>query len=247
MGIRTHCPVALVVAQRSHGVTRYSTVSTITPDPKTRVEGMSLLSADGELGADLSDVFNYLTGYSRPVRFRRLLVAPVSLRSGLLARIREQSTPEGRIRLKVNRLVDREIIDALYAASERGARIELVVAGACALRPGVAELSPTIRVVAPAGWYRESSKIFSFGSGDGVTVYLSSADLAVRHLDRQVDVAVPISDPAIRRRLEATLDVHIQLPGWELGPDGAWRRASVSTTQQEVESRLAALAAGRAS
>ncbi len=247
VGIRTHCPVALVVAQRSHGVTRYSTVSTITPDPKTRVEGMSLLSADGELGADLSDVFNYLTGYSRPVRFRRLLVAPVSLRSGLLARIREQSTPEGRIRLKVNRLVDREIIDALYAASERGARIELVVAGACALRPGVAELSPTIRVVAPAGWYRESSKIFSFGSGDGVTVYLSSADLAVRNLDRQVDVAVPISDPAIRRRLEATLDVHIQLPGWELGPDGAWRRASVSTTQQEVESRLAALAAGRAS
>ncbi|HEY3240561.1 MAG TPA: polyphosphate kinase [Acidimicrobiia bacterium] len=246
VGVRTHCPVALVVAQRSEGVTRYSMVSTITPDPRTRVEAMSLMSADAELGADLSDVFNYLTGYSRPHRFRRLLVAPVSLRSGLLAHIREQATPEGRVRIKVNRLVDREIIDAIYAASQRGAEIDLVVAGACALRPGVTGLSPTIRVVAPAGWYRESSKIFSFGTGDGAAVYLSSADLAVRNLDRQVDVAVPITDPTIRRRLEATLDAHLELPGWELGPDGAWRRSIVSRLGG-VEDRLAALAAGRSS
>jgi polyphosphate kinase len=246
VGIRTHCPVALVVAQRGNGVTRYSMVSTITPEPRTAVESMSLLSADGELGADLSDVFNYLTGYSRPVRFRRLLVAPVSLRAGLLAHIRQQASPEGRIRFKVNRLVDREVIDALYAASQRGAEIELVVAGACALRPGVAELSPTIRVVAPDGWYRESSKVFSFGTGDGAAVYLSSADLAVRNLDRQVDVAVPITDAVIRRRLEATLDVHLELPGWELGPDGAWRRSTVSQLGG-VEDRLAALAAGRPS
>lgn len=245
VGIRTHCPVALVVAQRGGGVTRYSMVSTITPDPRARSEGMSLLSADGDLGADLSDVFNFLTGYSRPREFRKLLVAPVSLRAGLLARIREQSTPDGLIRLKVNRLVDREIIDALYAASQRGARIELVVAGACALRPGVAGLSPTVRVVAPAGWNRESSKIFSFGADDPA-VYLSSADLAVRNLDRQVDVAVPVSQPSIRRRLEATLDVHLELPGWELGPDGAWRRSGLGTVP-EIEDRLAALALGQPS
>jgi polyphosphate kinase len=246
VGVRTHCPVALVVAQRGEGMIRYSMVSTITPDPRTRVEAMSLMSADAELGADLSDVFNYLTGYSRPDRFRRLLVAPVSLRSGLLAHIREQATPEGRIRIKVNRLVDREIIDALYAASQRGAEIDLVVAGACALRPGVAGLSSTIRVVAPAGWYRESSKVFSFGTGDGAAVYLSSADLAVRNLDRQVDVAVPITDPMIRRRLQATLDAHLELPGWELGPDGAWRRC-IASPLGGVEDRLAALAAGRPS
>ena len=247
VGIRTHCPVALVVAQRSEGVTRYSMVSTITPDARSpRMEGMSLLSADGALGADLSDVFNYLTGYSRPDRFRRLLVAPVSLRAGLLAHIREQATPEGSIRVKVNRLVDREIIDALYAAAQRGARIDLVVAGACSLRPGVIGLSADIRVVAPAGWYRESSKVFVFGEGDGASVYLSSADLAVRNLDRQVDVAVPISDPAIRRRLIATLDIHLEMPGWQLGPDGVWRRTS-SSSMHEVEHRLAALAAGRAS
>jgi polyphosphate kinase len=246
VGVRTHCPVALVVAQRGEGVTRYSMVSTVTPDPRTRVEAMSLMSADPQLGADLSDVFNYLTGYSRPNRFRRLLVAPVSLRSGLLAHIREQTTPEGRIRIKVNRLVDREIIDAFYGASQRGAEIDLVVAGACALRPGVTGLSSTIRVVAPAGWYRESSKIFSFGTGDKTAMYLSSADLAVRNLDRQVDVAVPITDPVLRRRLEATLDAHLQLPGWELGPDGTWRRV-IDLQLRGVEDRLAALAAGRPS
>jgi polyphosphate kinase len=246
VGVRTHCPVALVVAQRGEGMVRYSMVSTVTPDPRARAEAMSLMSADPGLGADLSDVFNYLTGYSRPDRFRRLLVAPVSLRSGLLAHIREQATPEGRVRIKVNRLVDREIIDALYAASERGAQIDLVVAGACALRPRVVGLSPTIRVVAPAGWHRESSKVFSFGTGDSAAVYLSSADLAVRNLDRQVDVAVPITDPVIRRRLEATLDAHLELPGWELGPDGAWRR-SIASPNGGVEDRLAALAAGRPS
>ncbi|MGH9001735.1 MAG: polyphosphate kinase [Acidimicrobiia bacterium] len=247
VGIRTHCPVAMVVAQRGGGVTRYSMVSTVTPDSRApRVEGMSLLSADGILGADLSDVFNYLTGYSRPDRFRRLLVAPVSLRTGLLAHIRDQSSSDGRIRLKVNRLVDREIIDALYAAAQRGARVDLVVAGACSLRPGVAGLSSGIRVVAPAGWYRESSKIFIFGDGAGATVYLSSADLAVRNLDRQVDVAVPVTDPAISRRLAATLDVHREMPGWVLGPDGAWRRTSPSSVQ-EVERRLADLASGHPS
>ncbi|MGH9042867.1 MAG: polyphosphate kinase [Acidimicrobiia bacterium] len=245
VGIRTHCPVALVVAQRPEGVVRYSMVSTITPDPSARIEGMTLLSADGVLGADLSDVFNYLTGYSRPSQFRRLLVAPVSLRSGLLAHIREQSVLGGRIRMKVNRLVDHEIIDALYAASQRGAKVDLVVAGACSLRPGVRDLSSGIRVVAPAGWNRESSKIFSFG-GEGGTVYLSSADLAVRNLDRQVDVAVPISDPAIRHRLESTLEAHLDMPGWELGPDGTWRQAGVSEWRG-IEARLAALAAGRPS
>jgi polyphosphate kinase len=110
----------------------------------------------------------------------------------------------------------------------------------------VVGLSPTIRVVAPAGWHRESSKIFSFGTGEAAAIYLSSADLAVRNLDRQVDVAVPITERGIRRRLEATLDAHLDLPGWELGPDGAWRQ-SVGAQHGRVEDRLAALAAGRSS
>lgn len=244
VGLRTHCPVALVVVQRATGVARYSMVSTLTPRADGSLEGMSLLSADAALGADLSDLFNYLTGYSRPARFRRLLVAPMSLRSGLLASIRNQAEAGGRIRLKVNRLVDREVIDALYAASQAGARIDLAVAGACALRPGVAGLSPTIRVVAPSGAYRESSKILLFGAGADTAAYLSSADLAAPCLDHQVDVAVPVSDPAIRGRLERTLDVHLELPGWELGPDGVWRRARrASGEATAAEDRLTALAA----
>jgi polyphosphate kinase len=224
VGLRTHCPVTLVIRGTGPRVSRYGVVGTGLHHPRRRPEGLSLLSADPDLTADLADLFNYLTGYSRPARFRTLLVGPGHLRGRLMELIRRETAagPAGRIALKVYRLVDREVIDALYRASQRGVRIDLVVSGACALRPGGPGLSDGIRVVAPVGRHFETSRLFAFGSGEASSWFLSSGDLALANLDRQVDVAVPVADAAHRARLEATLDVLLRFPAWEMDADGAW-------------------------
>ena len=194
--------------------------------PTRRPEGMSLLTADPDITTDLTDLFNELTGYSRPARFRKLLVGPGHLRTRLLDLIRRETAagPAGRIALKVYRLVDREVVDALYRAAQRGVAIDLVVSGACALRPGVPGLSDGIRVVAPLGRHFDTSRLFAFGVADSSSLFLSSGDLALAHLDRQIDVAAPIEDPAHRARLEATLDILLRLPAWEMDADGSWHR-----------------------
>ena len=224
VGLRTHCPLTLAIRNSGAGLSRYGVVGTGLHHPTHRPEGLSLLTADADITADLTDLFNYLTGYSRPPRFRKLLVAPGHLRSRLLELIRRETAagPAGRIRLKVYRLVDREVIDALYRAAQRGVTVDLVVSGACALRPGVPGLSEGIRVVAPVGRHFESSRLFVFGRGDTARWYLSSGDLALAHLDRQVDVAVPIEDAAQRSRLEETMEILLRLPAWEMDGDGAW-------------------------
>jgi len=243
--LRTHCPVTLVVRQGADGVVRqYGVVSTAHHDARRAPELLALLSADPALGADLTDLFNYLTGYSRPPQFRTLLVGPGAFRPRLLELIGKEAAAgsAGRIALKVGRLVDREVIDALYAASERGARVELVVSGACAVRPGVAGLSVNIRVVAPACRRFEGSRLFAFGTGEDASWCLSSGDLAARNLDRQVDIALPIRDSALRSRLEETLDILLARPAWELGPDGVWRGGEGGA--EEVLQQLAGHAAG---
>jgi polyphosphate kinase len=226
VGLRTHCPLTLVVRDAGPRVSRYGVVGTGLHHPTRRPEGLSLLTADDDITADLADLFNYLTGYSRPARFRKLLVGPGHLRSRLLDLIRRETAagPAGRIALKVYRLVDREVIDALYRAARRGVAVDLVVSGACALRPGVPGLSEGIRVVAPVGRHFETSRLFVFGRGGAARWYLSSGDLALAHLDRQVDVAVPVEDPAHRARLEATLEALVGLPAWEMDGDGVWHR-----------------------
>ncbi|HET9769893.1 MAG TPA: RNA degradosome polyphosphate kinase, partial [Acidimicrobiia bacterium] len=165
VGLRTHCPLTLVIRNTGSRVSSYGVVGTGLHHPTRRPEGMSLLTTDPEVTADLTDLFNYLTGYSRPHRFRRLLVGPGHLRSRLLELIRRETAagPAGRIALKVYRLVDREVVDALYRASQRGVRIDIVVSGACALRPGVPGLSDGISVVATAGEHFETSRLFAFG------------------------------------------------------------------------------------
>jgi polyphosphate kinase len=224
VGLRTHCPLTLVIRDAGKRVSSYGVVGTGLHHPTRRPEGMSLMSADPELTADLTDLFNYLTGYSRPARFRKLLVGPGHLRGRLLEMIRRETAagPAGRIALKVYRLVDREVIDALYRASQRGVPVDLVVSGACALRPGVPGLSDGIRVVAPVGRHFETSRLFVFGAGESASIFLSSGDLVVAHLDRQVDVAAPVDDPGHRSRLQATLDLLLERPAWEMDGDGGW-------------------------
>jgi len=226
VGLRTHCPLTLVIRRDGATVSRYGVVGTGLHHPTRRPEGLSLLTADDDITADLADLFNYLTGYSRPARFRKLLVGPGHLRSRLLELIRRETAagPAGRIGLKVYRLVDREVIDALYRAAQRDVAVDLVVSGACALRPGVPGLSDRIRVVAPVGRHFETSRLFVFGRGERARWYLSSGDLARAHLDRQVDVAVPVDDPGHRARLDATLDIFLEQAAWEMDGDGGWHR-----------------------
>jgi polyphosphate kinase len=225
VGLRTHCPLTLVIRDAGGRVSRYGVVGTGLHHPTRRPEGMSLLSTDSDITADLADVFNYLTGYSRPARFRKLLVGPGILRSRLLEMIRRETAagPAGRIAFKVYRLVDREIIDALYRAAQRGVRVDLVVSGACALRPGLLGLSDGIRVVTTVGRHFETSRVFAFGSGEESSVFLSSGDLGLA-LDRQVDVAAPVDDPVHRARLQAMMDALLRYPAWEMDADGVWHQ-----------------------
>jgi polyphosphate kinase len=223
VGMRTHCAPTLVIRDAGGRVSRYGMVGTGLHHPTRRPEGMSLLSADPDLTADLADLFNYLTGYSRPARFRKLLVGPGHLRNRLLEMIRRETAagPAGCIALKVYRLVDREIIDALYRAAQRGVSVDLVVSGACALRPGLPGLSEGIRVVATVGRHFETSRVFTFGAGEGGSVFISSGDLGPA-LDRQVDVAAPVDDPVHRARLLATMEALLRFPAWEMDANGAW-------------------------
>ncbi len=235
VGLRTHCPLTLVIrdaggrVQSSRGTPPgprgYGVVGTGLHHPTRRPEGLSLLSADPDITADLADLFNYLTGYSRPAHFRKLLVGPGLLRSRLLEMIRRETAagPAGRIALKVYRLVDREITDALYRAAQRGVRVDLVVSGGCALRPGVPGLSDGIRVVGTVGRHFETSRVFAFGSEDKSSVFISSGDLGLA-LDRQVDVAAPVDDPVHRVRLQATMEALLRFPAWEMDADGVWHR-----------------------
>jgi polyphosphate kinase len=225
-GLRTHCPLTLVIRNAGERVSGYGVVGTGLHHPTRRPEGLSLLTADPGITADLTDIFNYLTGYSRPDGFRKLLVGPGHLNSRLLELIRRETAagPEGRIALKVYRLVDLEVVDALYRASQRGVPVDIVVSGACALRPGVPGLSDGIRVVATAGQHFETSRLFAFGAGEAGDWFLSSGDLALARLDRQIDVAVPVVNTAHRARLEATLDAQLRFPGWEMDADGVWHR-----------------------
>jgi len=226
VGLRTHCPLTLVIRDEGGRVSRYGVVGTGLHHPTRRPEGLSLLSADPELTADLTDLFNYLTGYSRPARFRKLLVGPGHLRRRLLQLIRQETAagPAGRIALKVYRMVDHEVIDALYRAAQRGVQIDLVVSGACALRPGMPGLSEGIRVVATPGRHFETSRLFLFGSGESSSVFLASGDLALANVHRQVDVAAPVDDPVHRARLQATLDALVRFPAWEMDAEGVWHQ-----------------------
>jgi polyphosphate kinase len=233
VGLKTHAKVILVVRRESEGIRRYVHVGTGNYNPTTATiyEDVGLLSADPELGLDVSDLFNFLTGYSHKAEYRRLLVAPLVLRRRLIELIAAQARPGGRIVLKMNSLVDGEMIAALYAASTAGAEIDLIVRGICCLQPGVPGLSDRIRVRSLVGHFLEHSRIFRFGADEeGPEFYIGSADLMPRNLDSRVEAVVPILQPDLRARVQEILDVELADDelAWELQPDGRWTKVATS-------------------
>ena len=230
VGLKTHAKVCLVVRREASGIRRYAHVGTGNYNPSTArlYEDVGLLTADPEMGADLSDLFNLLTGYSRQQSYRRLLVAPTDLKARLIELIRaETAAGDGSIVLKMNSLVDTEMIDALYEASRAGVTVDLIVRGICCLRPGVPGLSETIRVRSIVGRYLEHSRIFRFGSRErGFQHFIGSADLMPRNLERRVEVTVPVLDPTLRARLDEILQTELEddVLAWDLGSDGAWTK-----------------------
>lgn len=229
VGLKTHAKISLVVRREERGVRRYAHVGTGNYNAVTAklYEDIGLLTADPDVGADLTDLFNLLTGYSRQRDYRRLLVAPHYLRPRVVDLIHRQAREGGRIVLKMNSLVDPDMIDALYGASGAGADIDLIIRGICCLRPEVPGLSENIRVRSLVGRYLEHSRIFRFGKReDDVRYYIGSADLMQRNLDRRVEAVVPVSDPALTARLDEVLSVLMEddTLAWTLGPDGTWTK-----------------------
>ena len=209
VGLKAHGKTTLVVRREPDGIRRYGHIGTgnYNPDTARGYEDLGLFTAEPALCADLADLFNYLTGYSKQQLFRRLWVAPRTLRSTLLELIRREiEAGDGRIAIKVNGLDDPELIDALYAASQAGVEIDLIVRGVCCLRPGVPGLSERIRVRSIVGRFLEHSRIFRFGSDARGPLYaIGSADLMARNLDRRVEVVTPVDDPALGREARADL------------------------------------------
>jgi polyphosphate kinase len=230
VGLKTHGKVVLVVRSEPDGIRRYCHVGTGNYNPETaRVyEDVGLFTASPEIGADVGELFNHLTGFGVSSAYRKLLVAPDALRSGLLEQIRTEAAAEdGEIAIKVNGLQDPDMVDALYEASRAGVKIDLLVRSICCLRPGVPGLSEGVRVRSVVGRFLEHSRIFRFGSAArGRRYYLGSADLMTRNLDRRVEVLVPVEDPALRARLDQILDVNFDANAhaWELEGSGRWQR-----------------------
>ena len=228
VGLKTHAKVTLVVRREGRHIQHYLHVGTGNYNPSTAnlYEDVSLLSADPDLGADVTELFNLLTGYSRQSRYRKLMVAPTTLRAGITQLIQREAVPGGRIVIKVNNLIDSDIIDALYAASQAGAQIDLIVRNMCSLRPGVAGLSERIRVRSIIGRFLEHSRIFSFGNAGQPEYYLGSSDLMPRNLDRRVEAVVPVTDTKLCGRLSEIFEILLadDVLAWELCSEGTWQR-----------------------
>jgi polyphosphate kinase len=243
VGLKTHAKTCLVVRREGGGIRRYCHVGTGNYNQQTArlYEDLGLLSCDPELGADLTDLFNYLTGYSRQRRFRRLLVAPTTLRPRLVELIHRETRRHGRIFMKLNHLVDPEVVEALYAASSAGAEIDLVVRSACGVRPGVKGMSENIRVRSIVGRWLEHSRILRFGENGAADWFIGSADMMSRNLDGRVEALVPVLDRSLQERLSAIVDVLLadDVRASTLDSDGTWhpvaRRSGVNAQQRLAE------------
>jgi polyphosphate kinase len=232
VGLKTHAKLSLVVRQEADGsLRRYAHVGTGNYNPKTAriYEDIGLLTADETTGGDVADLFNHLSGYTKHRDYDTMLVAPETLRPGVLAMIDREieharaGRPSG-ITMKMNSLVDEDVIDALYVASQAGVDVRLVVRGMCALRPGMPGLSPTVQVRSILGRFLEHSRIMRFVNGGDVDVWIGSADMMHRNLDRRVEACVHVADVEARDRLCRVLDLALSddIGRWELRADGGW-------------------------
>lgn len=248
VGLKTHCKVALVVRQEGSVLRRYCHVGTGNYNWKTAriYEDLGLLTADPDIGADLTDLFNVLTGYSRQTEYRNLLVAPHSIRSGIIERIdaeiaHQQAGRASGIQLKMNSIVDEQVIDALYRASRAGVRVDLTVRGICALRAGVPGLSENITVRSIVGRFLEHSRVFAFAGGGNPELWIGSADMMHRNLDRRVEALVRLTDPATTVPLRALLAMlrADDIACWVLGPDGWSYRPGVDLQERLLRDGIA--------
>ncbi|HXJ63366.1 MAG TPA: polyphosphate kinase 1 [Actinomycetota bacterium] len=249
VGLKTHAKISLVVRREPDGIRRYAHVGTGNYNSTTAriYEDIGLLTADEDISSDVAELFNYLTGFSRERTYRKLLVAPSTLRPGLEAFIREQSRPGGRIVMKANGLVDSELIELLYEASQAGAKIDLIVRGICCLVPGVPGQSENIRVRSFVGRYLEHSRIFRFGSDEEAKYLIGSGDLMPRNLDRRVEALTPVEEQADRERLDEILGVYLskRVGRWELDARGEWHHVRPKS-EVDAQRRLYDLAVRRA-
>jgi polyphosphate kinase len=249
VGLKTHAKLCLAVRNENGRIRRYAHIGTGNYNPETAhsYEDLGLFTADPQVTADVSDAFNLLTGYSLQQDFRTLLVAPSGMRAGLLELIHAQASPEGRITMKLNSLVDPTLIDGLYDASEAGARIELITRSICSLRPEEPGLSETVHVRSIVGRYLEHSRVYRFGTGPQATYLFGSADLMQRNLDRRMEVLAPVRDPALRARLDEMLDLLLadDTLAWRLTADGSWRPPNAAGTNN-VQTQLEEAAVARA-
>jgi polyphosphate kinase len=231
--LKIHAKTTLVVRREGDELRRYVHLGTGNYNIMTArtYEDYGLFTADPAIGADVADLFNFLTGFAHPRPFRKLLVAPFSLRQGLIERIRDvrRAATDGetaRIRIKVNSLNDEEIINELYRASQEGAKIDIVARSICTLRPGVPGLSETIRVRSILGRFLEHSRLFIFDAGDESTFYLGSADLMPRNLDHRIELVTPVEDSRAQNDIARAFDVLLadNATAWELSSDGRWMK-----------------------
>lgn len=248
LGLKTHCKVALVIRREEEDLKRYIHIATGNYNPVTSgfYTDLGLLTADEEIGADATELFNFLTGYSRQKEYRDLLVAPVNLRERMLAFIRRETEHclagrPAQIIVKINRLADLEIVRALYEASQAGVPIELIVRAVCMLRPGIPGLSETIKVRSVVGRLLEHSRVFYFANGGHEEIYTGSADWMSRNLDRRVEVVAPIQDPNLKRYLkDVVLAAYLRdnVKARVLLPDGTYERIRPSPGEESFDSQM---------
>ncbi len=235
--LKIHAKMTLIVRREGDALRRYAHIGTGNYHAATArlYEDLGIFTADEEIAADVADLFNYITGFGRPQTFRKLLVAPFTLRSGLVDEIRSVAAAatagkHARIRLKLNHLVDPKIVEELYAASRTGARIDIVARSTCALRPGVDGLSENIHVRSIVGRFLEHSRVYSFEADERVATYIGSPDLMQRNLDHRIEVLVPVENARVRSEIHAILDSALadDVNAWILAPSGEWQRATPS-------------------
>ena len=243
MGLKTHAKLSLVIRQEESGIKRYCHVGTGNYNPKTArlYEDLGLLSSDQVLCDDLSRLFNQLSGFVSDIEFKRLIVAPKSLRKSLIAKIEREidnanAGKPAQIRLKLNSLLDEQFVSALYRASQAGVKVEIVVRGICALKPGIAGLSENITVRAILGRFLEHSRVYHFHNAGKDEYWIGSADLMNRNLDRRIETLISIQAQSHKEQINQLLSLYLspEVKRWQMDSEGLWRRVLLSEANEEL-------------